>query len=88
MAALLNYFLCVSILFRHKARWNSITEFAIYLLLVTGVGFLDLSISELLISMQVNPLFSKSVASAAVFIANFLGRRFLVFPEPAAAPWR
>jgi dolichol-phosphate mannosyltransferase len=88
LAALLNYFLCIIILFRHKARWNSITEFSIYLLLFTGIGLLDLSISEFLISIQFNPLFSKSIASATLFLANFLGRRFLVFPEPTTAPWR
>jgi len=34
MSAAFNYFMCISILFRHKAHWNSVSETLIYCLVV------------------------------------------------------
>jgi len=32
LAAAVNYFLCITLLFRHKARWNSLVEILMYML--------------------------------------------------------
>ena len=48
-AAGLNYALCVLLLFRHTAQWNSLTEFMIYLLLVGVLAGVDLSLTRWLI---------------------------------------
>lgn len=87
-AALANYLLCVSLLFRHKARWKSVTEVMIYIFVVTLVGILDLIITLSLLSLGVSPSISKLVATSLGLILNFSGRRYLVFPEPSSGPWK
>ena len=40
IAAIVNYFLSILLLFRHKAKWNSITEVIIYSLVVSAMASL------------------------------------------------
>ena len=87
-AAIVNYLLCIIILFRHKARWNSKTEVFLYFLMVIGLCFVDLGITEYLLEHHMNPVTSKIVAAISLFILNFLGRRFIVFPELRPGPWQ
>jgi putative flippase GtrA len=87
-AAIVNYLLCIKILFRHKARWKSKTEIIIYLFVVLSVCLIDLDLTEFFLKLHMSPVISKLIASISVFILNFLGRRFIVFPEPRPGPWR
>jgi glycosyltransferase involved in cell wall biosynthesis len=87
-AAIANYLLCILILFKHKAKWDSKTEMLIYILVVFAVGLIDLAITKSLVKFGVLPFWSKIVATAFVLILNFCGRRYFVFPEPASGPWR
>jgi glycosyltransferase involved in cell wall biosynthesis len=87
-AAVVNYFLCILILFRHKARWNSWTEILIYVVIVGVVSLFDLGITKSLFKFGASPLLSKTVATALVLILNFSGRLYFVFPEPTSGPWR
>ncbi len=88
VAALVNYLLCIAVLFRHKARWNSPLEILIYILVVCFAGIIDLTITKLFIHLNLHPALSKIIATISVFVLNFLGRKFLVFPEPASGDWR
>ncbi len=88
LAAALNYLICIAILFRHKARWTSITEIGLYLLIVFIICLFDLAITKLMISIGVRPIMSKLVATISVFILNFLSRRYIIFPESSAGPWK
>jgi glycosyltransferase involved in cell wall biosynthesis len=88
IAAILNYFLCILLLFRHRARWNSLTEFLIFLLIVSLIGVLDLAMTKVLLQWGNPPGVSKILATGAGLLFNFLGRRFLVFPEPPSGPWQ
>lgn len=88
IAATVNYFLCILILFRHKARWNSKAEMLIYISVVGVVALVDLGITISLFTFGVSPLLSKIIATVLVLILNFSGRRYLVFPEPTSGPWR
>jgi putative flippase GtrA len=88
IAAAANYLLCILILFRHKARWNSWIEILIYIFIVAEVALIDLGITKSLFKFGASPLRSKTVASALVLILNFSGRRYFVFPEPTSRPWR
>ncbi len=88
IAAVVNYLLCILILFRHKARWNSWTEILIYVVIVGVVSLFDLGITKSLFKFGASPLLSKTVATALVLILNFSGRRYFVFPEPTSGPWR
>ena len=87
-AAAVNYCLCILILFRHKARWNSKIEILIYISLVSVVALVDLGITSSLFTLGVAPLLSKIIATVLVLVINFSGRRYLVFPEPTSGPWR
>ena len=84
-AAFVNYLLCISILFKHKARWTTSGEIAAYLITITIMGALDLAITMALTSAGVFPVASKSIAAFVGFIGNFMLRRYLVFPEKSVA---
>ena len=80
-AAFINYMLCIAILFRHKARWNTQAEIFFYLLTVSIMGGLDLVITLSLAGWGLSPLWSKTTATIFGFIGNFMLRKYLVFPE-------
>ena len=80
-ADLVNYLLCVTILFRHKARWSTLGEIFLYLLTVTIMGAFDAVITVSLIRWGMSPLLSKTLATLFGFVGNFLMRKYLVFPE-------
>src|SRR5215467_6709739 len=48
VAAAANYYLCIALLFRRKARWNSAAEVLIYGVVIIIAGSLDLGITKLL----------------------------------------
>ena len=84
-AALVNYLLCITILFKHKARWSTMGEIATYLLTLAIMGGFDMVVTISLAGIGLSPLISKSLAAILGFIGNFLLRRFLVFPEKSVA---
>ena len=77
LAAALNYFLCILLLFRHKARWNSFMEVLFYTLVVAASG----AMTKLFWAMGNAPWLAKALASVAGLLFNFFGRRVVVFPE-------
>lgn len=87
-AAIVNYLLCIFILFRRTVRWNSTTELLFYILVVGMVGVFDLGITKLLLASGATPAISKMMATGLALILNFTGRRFFVFPEPSISFWR
>ena len=87
-AAIVNYFLCITLLFRHKARWSFYKEIGLYTFVVAMVGLLDLGITKYFFNIGLQAGISKLMATISVFILNFVGRRFVVFPEPSSGPWR
>ena len=76
-----NYLFCIAILFRHKARWNSGGEIAIYVLTVIFMGFADYGLMWSFTTMGLNSIISKTFAAGLGFILNFILRRQVVFPE-------
>lgn len=87
VAAGVNYILCVLLLFRHLAKWNSFMEVIIFALVVCLMVILDLLITSSLLSIGASPSVAKLCASAVCLMGNFIGRRFAVFPEPTSGPW-
>jgi dolichol-phosphate mannosyltransferase len=81
VAAVLNYLLCILILFRHKARWNTAGEIIAYFATICFMGLLDYGMTIGLTGLSLTPTFSKILATLVGFFGNFLLRRFLVFPE-------
>ena len=87
IAATVNYLLCIIILFRHQARWNSTTEIIIYIVVVCLVALLDLCITWTMLNSGISPVISKLTATIFGLTINFLGRRYFVFPEPSSGAW-
>lgn len=81
VAALVNYLLCITILFRHKARWSTIGEITTYAATVAAMGAFDFVIATSLLGAGFSPVASKSLAALLGFVGNFLLRRYLVFAE-------
>jgi len=81
VAAAANYFLCIAILFRHKARWTAVSEVVVYVLVVAGAGIIDFGLTKILWLSGFQSWLSKSIASLLGLVINFAGRHFLVFPE-------
>lgn len=88
IAAFVNYFLCISVLFRHRARWTAAGELIVFFMVVAAVGAMDLAVTMALLAAGYPPAVAKLVATALGFAINFAGRRFLVFPEPSRPDWR
>ena len=86
VAAAVNYILCVLVLFRHKARWNSVVELLLYMVMVGTIGYVDLAATGFLVGHTISPILSKIIASVSVFLLNFTGRRFLIFPAKSRGP--
>jgi dolichol-phosphate mannosyltransferase len=88
LAAVINYFLCIAILFRHKARWKTGQEIVMYFGIVCCIGVLDLFLTRFFIELGITALMSKAYANVVGLAANFLSRRFFIFPEPPLGPWK
>jgi dolichol-phosphate mannosyltransferase len=87
VAAFLNYYLCIKILFRHTARWKSAWETLIFLAVVGVVCLGDLYTTRFFITVGTGPALAKSLATALGLALNFAGRRFIVFPEAPSPDW-
>jgi dolichol-phosphate mannosyltransferase len=84
-AALINYLLCITILFKHKARWSTFGELVAYLATLAIMGGFDMFITLGLSGLGLAPVASKTVSTLFGFVGNFLLRRYLVFPEKSIA---
>ncbi len=83
----MNYLVCILLLFRHRARWNTPWELTLYSCVVGVVCVLDLGATKAFLLSGVGPSAAKLLASIIGLVFNFLGRRFFVFPEPPAGKW-
>jgi len=59
IAAAVNYFLSISILFRSKVKWNSGVEIMVYSLVVIAVGAFDLYFTKFLLGGGFSPQLAK-----------------------------
>ncbi len=87
VAATVNYFLCILLLFRHNAQWSTPKEVLVYIVLVFGVAVLDLAITKGLLGAGATPATAKSIAILCGLALNFAGRKYFVFYEPSSGPW-
>jgi glycosyltransferase involved in cell wall biosynthesis len=88
VAAAVNYYLSVRVLFRRRARWRSATEGALFLAVVAGVSVVDLYATRGFVSLGLGAVLAKVLASAVGLVLNFAGRRFVVFPEESNPDWK
>ncbi|MDD3311837.1 bifunctional glycosyltransferase family 2/GtrA family protein [Pseudodesulfovibrio sp.] len=81
VAAAVNYWLCIKILFRHKAHWSAPGELAVYAASVAVLCMVDVGITVGLIALGASPLGAKLFATLIGFVLNFFARKLLVFRE-------
>lgn len=81
IAAGVNYWLCIKILFRHKARWSAPGELFIYGLSVSILCGVDVGITISVINLGASALGAKLIATGIGFVLNFFARKVFVFPE-------
>jgi glycosyltransferase involved in cell wall biosynthesis len=86
-AAIFNYFLCILLMFRHKARWNSFTEILMFVGVVGVVGVIDFYTTRFFLNTSISAGLAKLLSSGIGLCLNFTGRKWLVFPEPASKDW-
>lgn len=81
IAAGVNYWLCIKILFRHKARWTAQGELMAYAFSVAVLCGVDVGITVGLAALGMSALGAKLLATAIGFVLNFFARKWFVFPE-------
>jgi putative flippase GtrA len=82
-----NYYLSIKLLFRHKAKWSGPTEALIYVAVVSVLGLADSAITSSFVAGGFDAGVAKILSTIIVFILNFTGRRFIVFPERQSPSW-
>ena len=79
ISAAVNYVLCILILFRHKACWNTFGELLAYTLTLIIMGVLDYGVTMGLMFLGLGAVLSKAVSSVLGFFGNYLLRKYFVF---------
>lgn len=88
IAAAVNYYLSVKLIFRHKARWNSAMEVLVFLAVISVIGVIDMLCTRAFVAMGMLPWLGKALSTAIGLVLNFAGRRFVVFPDKTRADWK
>jgi glycosyltransferase involved in cell wall biosynthesis len=88
IAASVNYFLSIKLIFRHNAKWQTPSELLVYFVLVSVIGIIDMYTTVGLVSLGSPPWLAKVGATAFGLVLNFAARRFIVFPEAPRPDWR
>lgn len=88
IAAAVNYFLCIKLMFRHQVKWKSTMEIFLFAFVVVLVCLLDSALTTFFLSVSLSPWMAKLGATGIGLFFNFAGRRFLVFPESTSGAWR
>jgi glycosyltransferase involved in cell wall biosynthesis len=86
-AAVVNYYLCIKLIFRQQSKWNISTEIAVYCVVVLIGAIVDATVTAALIQSNMAPWLAKCAGTLVALAANFLGRRFFVFGANARRPW-
>ena len=88
VAAGVNYYLSVLLIFRHQAKWKTATEVLVFLGVVVVIGVIDMYLTQGFVAAGLAPWLSKTLSTAIGLVLNFAGRRFIVFPEKPRPDWK
>jgi dolichol-phosphate mannosyltransferase len=88
IAALVNYFLSIKLIFRHNAKWRTPSELLVYFLVVSVIGVVDVYCTLGFVSLGIPPWLAKVGATTIGLLLNFMARRFIVFPEAPSPDWK
>ncbi len=81
LSAVVDYLLCISLLFRRGARWSKQQEVFVYAAVAMVIGGIDLYLTQALVQTGVGPLWSKLISSLCCLVPAFIGRKYFVFLE-------
>lgn len=79
--AIVNYLLCIALLFRHKARWSTFGEILTYIITLIIMGALDFACTKGMLIVGLSAFWSKTISSVIGVFGNFLLRKYFVFKE-------
>jgi dolichol-phosphate mannosyltransferase len=88
VAAWVNYYLSIRLIFRHQAKWRTSAEIVVFLAVVCAVGIFDWYCTKWFLGTGVAPWLAKVASTAIGLVLNFAGRRFIVFPEKGRPDWK
>jgi dolichol-phosphate mannosyltransferase len=88
IAALVNYFLSIKLIFRHNALWRTPSELLVYFFVVSVIGIIDMYSTVGFVSLGSSPWLAKVCATAIGLVLNFAARRYIVFPETPRPDWK
>lgn len=81
ISALVNYLLCITLLFRHKAHYNSFGEIVAYAITLLIMGAMDYWVTAGLLFIGATNFWAKAISSLVGLIGNFVLRKYFVFLE-------
>ena len=81
ISALVNYLLCITLLFRHKARYSSFGEILAYIFTLFVMGAMDYWVTAGLLLIGATNFWAKAISSLVGLIGNFVLRKYFVFLE-------
>jgi dolichol-phosphate mannosyltransferase len=87
VAAFVNYWLSIKLIFRHQARWKTTTELVVFLVVIGVIAVIDMAMTRSFVAMGMAPWVAKTVSTAIGLVLNFTGRRFIVFPDKSRPDW-
>ena len=87
LAALVNYKLGVSLLFRSLVRWGPMSQGALFSFVVLLGAVIDAYLTSSFTALSINPYLAKVSSTVILLFFNFFSRRFLIFPEEKSPSW-
>ena len=81
VGAVVNYFLCITLLFHCKGKWASVKRFLLYCWVVLLMCSFDFIITISLIYINCSPITSKTIAAFLGVFGNFILRKYIVFKK-------
>jgi len=81
IAAVVNYILSTTLLFRKNVFWGKFSQLFIYAFVVLIIAGIDYGLTQQLINVGSESWVAKIAATMVVFVLNFLARKYIIFPE-------
>lgn len=87
IAATVNYYLCVNVLFKHKNTWTKSREITVYSITALAMATFDTAIFSVLQDASSGYILPKLLAASSVFLLNFLIRKYFIFYSAELSDW-
>lgn len=82
------YIICITLLFRHKVRWNTAVQLFLYVVLWCAVLFIDGFLLGFFRNQAASQWLTVSVSFATIIAISYAGARKIIFPEPPCGDWK